>query len=84
MHVRSIFLFSMQRFSTTRLVLLAMGEVLYDGFNLAVSSPSDSRGREACICIVAIKDKKFGGFTILIGSIPLHHVILLKVLLRSS
>ena len=43
-----------------RLVFLAMGEVLCDGFNLAVSSPSDSRGREARICIVVIKDKKMG------------------------
>ena len=60
-----------------------MGEVLCDGFNLAMSSPSDSRGSEARICIVAIKDKKTGGFTILIGSIPLHHVILLKALLHS-
>ena len=67
----------------TRLVFLAMGEVLCDGFNLAVSSPSDSRGSEACICTLAIKDKKMVFFTILIGSIPLHHVILLKALLRS-
>ena len=37
-----------------------MGEVLCDGFNLAVSSPNDSRGSEARICIVAIKDKKVG------------------------
>ena len=67
----------------TRLVFLAMGEVLCDGVNLAMSSTSDSRGSEARICIVAIKDKKMGGFTILIGSIPLSHVILLKVLLHS-
>ena len=37
-----------------------MGEVLSFGFNLAVSSPSDSRGSEAHICIVAIKAKKMG------------------------
>jgi hypothetical protein len=37
-----------------------MGEVLCVGFNLAVSSPSDSRGSEAHIYIVAIKDKKMG------------------------
>jgi hypothetical protein len=67
----------------TRLVFLAMGEELCDGFNLAVSSPSDSRGSEARICIVAIKDEKMGFLTILIGSIPLHHVILLKALLHS-
>ena len=35
-----------------------MGEVLCIEFNLAVSSPSDSRGSEAHIFIVAIKDKK--------------------------
>ena len=35
----------------TRLVFLAMGEVLSFGFNLAVSSPSDSRGREAHIIL---------------------------------
>ena len=66
----------------TRLIFLAMGEVLCYGFNLVVSSHSDSCGSEAHICIVAIKDKKMG-FFILVGSIPLHHVILLKMLLRS-
>ena len=35
-----------------------MGEVLFNGFNLAVSSPIDKKGSEARICIVAIKDKK--------------------------
>ena len=44
----------------TRLIFLAMGEVLCDGSNLVVSSPSDRRGSEARICIVAIKDKKVG------------------------
>ena len=42
-----------------RLVFLAMGEVLSFGFNLAVSSPSDSRGNDT-YCIVAIEDKKMG------------------------
>ena len=42
----------------TRLIYLAMGDVLCFGFNLAVSSPSDIRGSEARICIVAIKDKR--------------------------
>ena len=42
------------------LIYLAMGEVLCNGFNLAVSSPSDRKGSEAHICIVAIKDKKVG------------------------
>ena len=44
----------------TRLVFLAMGEVLCDGFNLAMSSPNYSRGSNARFCIVAIKDKKMG------------------------
>ena len=44
----------------TRLIFLAMGEVLSFGFNLAVSFPSDSRGRQGTYCIVAIEDKKMG------------------------
>ena len=44
----------------TRLIFLAMGEVLSFGFNLAVSLPSGGRGSEARICIVSIKDKKMG------------------------
>ena len=43
-----------------QLVLLAMEEVLSFGFNLVVSSPSDSRGSMAHIYIVAIQDKKIG------------------------
>ena len=35
-----------------------MGEVLCDGFNLAVLYPSDKVGDKTHICIVAIKDKK--------------------------
>ena len=37
-----------------------MGEVLCDGFNLAVSSPSDRKGSEARIFIVVIKGKLMG------------------------
>ena len=37
-----------------------MGEVLCNGFNLAVSSPNDRKGSEERICIVAIKDKNVG------------------------
>ena len=37
-----------------------MGEVLCNGFNLAVSSPRDRRGSEAHICIIAIKGKMMG------------------------
>jgi hypothetical protein len=40
--------------------LSSVGEVLRDGFNLVVSSPSDRRGSEARICIVAIKGKMMG------------------------
>jgi hypothetical protein len=43
----------------TRLIFLVMGEVLCDGFNLAVSSPSDSRGSEARICIVPLRIKRW-------------------------
>ena len=43
----------------TRLVFLAMGEVLSFGFNLAVLDPSDRRGTDT-YCIVAIKDNKLG------------------------
>src|SRR4051812_48760951 len=61
-----------------------MGEVLCNGFNLAVSSPSDRRGSEARIVLLPlIKDKKMGVYIILLEFIPLHHVILLKVLLCS-
>jgi hypothetical protein len=42
------------------LVCLAMGEVLCDGFNIAVTTLNDSRGSGARICIVAIKDKTMG------------------------
>ena len=44
----------------TRLIYLAMGEVLCNGFNLAVLYPSDKVGDKTRICIVAIKDKTMG------------------------
>ena len=44
----------------TRLVFLAMGEVLSFGFNLAVLDPSDRRGTDTYCIIVAIEDKKMG------------------------
>ena len=68
----------------TRLVFLAMGEVLSFGFNLAVSSPSDRRGSEGCIvlyCIVFIEDKKMG-FTSYCLSLSLY--IMSSCLRRSS
>ena len=43
----------------TRLIILAMGEVLRFGFNLAVLDPSDRKGNDT-YCIVAIEDKKMG------------------------
>ena len=43
----------------TRLIFLAMGEVLSFGFNLAVLDPSDRKGNET-YCIVSIEDKKMG------------------------
>ena len=43
----------------TRLIFLAMGEVLSFGFNLAVLHPSDSRGNDT-YCIVSTEDKEMG------------------------
>ena len=43
----------------TRLVFLAMGEVLSFAFNLAALDPSDRKGNDT-YCIVAIEDKKMG------------------------
>ena len=43
----------------TRLIFLAMGEVLSFGFNLAVLDPSDRKGNDT-YCIAAIEDKKMG------------------------
>ena len=43
----------------TRLIFLAMGEVLSFGFNLSVLDPSDRKGNDT-YCIVAIEDKKMG------------------------
>ena len=66
----------------TRLVFLAMGEVLSFGFNLAVSFPSDSRGSKACIVLLPTGIKRWGLYHIA-WFIPLHHVILLMALLCS-
>ena len=43
----------------TRLIFLAIGEVLSFGFNLAVLDPSDKKGNYT-YCIVAIEDKNMG------------------------
>ena len=44
----------------TRLIFLAMGEVLSFGFNLAVSFPSDSKGSKACIVLLPSSIKRWG------------------------
>ena len=64
----------------TRLIFLAMGEVLSFGFNLAVLDPSDSRGNDT-YCIVAIEDKNMG-FTSYCMS--LSHYIMPSCLRRYS
>ena len=66
----------------TRLIFLAMGEVLSFGFNLAVSFPSDRRGNKARILLLPSRIKD-GVYNIFLEFIPLHHVILLKALLYS-
>ena len=43
----------------TRLIFIAMGEVLSFGFNLELLDPSDIKGNKT-YCIVAIEDKKMG------------------------
>ena len=43
----------------TRLIFLAMGEVLSFGFNLAVSFPSDSRGSKAHIVLLPSRIKRW-------------------------
>ena len=43
----------------TRLIFLAMGEVLSFGYNLAVLDPSVRKGNDT-YCIVAIEDNKMG------------------------
>ena len=44
----------------TRLIFLAMGEVLSFGVNLAVSFPSDSRGSKARIVLLPSRIKRWG------------------------
>ena len=43
----------------TRLIFVAMGEVLTFGFHLVVLDPSDRKGTDT-YCIVAIEDKRMG------------------------
>ena len=64
----------------TRLVVLAMGEVLSFEFDLAVSFPSDRRGSKARI--VSLPSRITDGVYFRLHEfISLHHVILLKALL---
>ena len=44
----------------TRLIFLALVEVLSFGFNLAVSFPSDSRGSKARIILLPSRIKRWG------------------------
>ena len=48
----------------TRLIFLAMGEVLSFGFNLAVSFPSDSRGSKARIVLLPSRITRWGFYHI--------------------
>ena len=48
----------------TRLVVLAMGEVLSFGFDLAVSFPSDRRGSKARIASLPLRITRWGLFHI--------------------
>ena len=48
----------------TRLVVLAMGEVLSFGFDLAVSFPSDRRGGKARIALLPSRITRWGLFHI--------------------
>ena len=46
-------------FPNKRLIYLAMGELICNGFNLAVLYPSDVEDK-TCICIICIKGKMMG------------------------
>ena len=48
----------------TRLIFLAMGEVLSFGFNLAVSLPSDRKGYKACIVLLPSRITRWGFYHI--------------------
>ena len=72
---------------TTRLIFLAMGEVLRFGFNLVVLDPSDRKGNDT-YCIVAIEDKKMGFISYcmslslyIMSSCVKHYSILLNLIL---
>ena len=71
----------------TRLIFLAMGEVLSFWFNHAVLDPSDRKGTDT-YCIVAIKDKKMGFISYcmslslyIMSSYLKHYYVLMNVIL---
>ena len=64
----------------TRLIFLAMGQVLSFGFNLAVLDPSDRKGTDT-YCIVAFEDKMMGFISYFL-SLSLY--IMLSCLMRYS
>ena len=71
----------------TRLIFLAMGEVLSFGFNLAVLDPSDRKGDDM-YCIVAIEDKKMGFISYclslslyIMSSFLMHYSVLMNLIL---
>ena len=71
----------------TRLIFLAMGEVLSFGFNLAVFDPSDRKGTDT-YCIVAIEDKKMGFISYCMSLYPYimssylkHYSVLMNLIL---
>ena len=72
----------------TRLIFLAMGEVLSFGFNLAVFDRSDRKGTDT-YCIVSIEDKKMGFISYcmslslyIMSSSVKHYSVLLNLILE--
>ena len=71
----------------TRLIFLAMGEVLSFGFNLAVFDPSDRKGTNTYY-IVAIEDKNMGFISYcmslslyIMSSFLKHYFVLMNLIL---
>ena len=71
----------------TRLIFLAMGEVLSFGFNLAVLDPGDRKGNDT-YSIVAIEDKKMGFISYclslslyIMSSCLMRYFVLMKLIL---
>ena len=71
----------------TRLIFLAMGEVLSFGFNLAVLDTSDRKGNDTS-SIAAIEDKKMGFISYCLSLSPyimpsclMHYSVLMNLIL---